>query len=387
MKRLLLSIGLVLGIGAVSSLAWAGISHAADVRSGDAPSVGKNETIDGSMYIAGRTVTVDGIIKGDVFCAGLDVYVNGTVEGDVICAGRTVRVSGKVLGDVRVAGQQVDISATVTGSATLAGESLTLTPEATIGRDLTLGVQSTRLSGHVGRDVIGGGQDGIFDATIDRNVHGEFENVALGSKAKIGGDFTYRSPDVAQVADGASVAGQTKYIAAEPRTRTDDSQTKLGSTLFGFGSLLLIGLAAIFITPRWFDAVGASVRNRPFASFTYGAAILFGLPIVAGLLTVTLIGLPLAIMMLLVWGAALIGAMTITTYAVGWMVVEKLAWPNRGQRIASLLIGLLIMALIGLIPIIGGIAIFAALLFGLGSIAATLVTRLRPRKAAKGSKA
>lgn len=388
MKRLLLSLGLLVGLGVLGSFAWVGVSHAADIRSGDAPSVGKGETIDGSVYIGGRTVTIDGTVKGDVFCAGLDVYVNGTVEGDVICAGRTVRVSGKVMGDVRVAGQQVDVSATVAGSATLAGESLSMTPEATIGRDVTLGVQSVRLNGTIGRDLLGGGQDVILNATIGRNALIDFQNVALESKTKIGGDLTYRSPDTAQKDDAATVTGQTKHEVTERDTKSTDTATKLGSTVFGFGSMLLIGIFAILVAPRWFDVVGASVRTRPFASFAYGAAVLFGVPMVCGLLFVTLIGLPLAFILLLLWIAAMISAMTITAYALGWIVVEKLAWPSRGQRIASLLVGLLFMALIGLIPVIGGIALFASLLFGLGSLAITLTTKLRPHKMAKkGAKA
>lgn len=388
MKRLLLTLGLVLGLGTLSSLAWVGISHAADFRGGDAPTISKSETIDGSAYLGGRTVTIDGTVKGDVFCAGQNVFVTGTVEGDVICAGQTLRVTGKVMGDVRVAGQQVDVGSAVSGSVTVAAESLNILPEANIGRDLTIGAQSLHLSGQIGRDVLSTSQDAIINATVGRNVQGEFENIALESKAKISGDFNYRSPDVARMADGATVSGQTKHETAEPRTHTDATTTKLGSTIFGFASLLLIGLAAIFIAPRWFDVAGEAVRTRPFGSFAYGAAVLFGVPIVAGLLFVTLIGLPLAFMLLLVWGAAMIGAMTITAYAVGWIVVEKLAWPSRGQRIASLLVGLLIMALVGLIPVIGGIAVFAALLFGLGSLALTLTTRLRPaHKTAKGAKA
>jgi cytoskeletal protein CcmA (bactofilin family) len=389
MKRLIITIGMVIGIGVLSSLTWAGVTHAADVRSGDAPSVSKGETINGSVYIAGRSVTIDGTVKGDVFCAGMNVFISGRVEGDVICAGQTVRVTGTVLGDVRVAGQQVDMGATVEGSATIGGQSVAFLPDAKIGRDLTLWGESIHLNGHIGRDVLGGGQQVIIAATVGRNVQLESEDVALDAAAKIGGDLSYRSPGQAKIDQGATISGKTSHQTTPPRQRYDGPAVAFWSAVYGFCSLLLIGLAALVISPRWFDSLGAAVRTRPLASFGYGAAMLIGAPIVAILLIATLIGLPLGFMTLLLWIAAMIASMAITAYAIGWIAVEKLAWPNRGRRLASLVVGLLILALLGLIPVIGAIVRLLALVFGLGAIAAALITRLRPQaqRVTKGKKA
>jgi cytoskeletal protein CcmA (bactofilin family) len=389
MKRTLLTLGMIIGLGLLSSLAWVGITHAANVRSGDTPSVTKGETIDGSVYIAGRSITIDGTVKGDLFCAGQDVFVTGTVEGDVICAGQFVRITGTVLGDVRAAGQQLDVSATIDGSATLAAQSLVIKPETKIGRDLTVGGESLRVGGQVARDLLGVGQDVIIDSKIGRDAHLEFQNIALENNADIGGNLAYRSPEKAQVADGAKVAGETTYQTAPKDQQYNKGTLQLWSTFYGFCSMLLIGLAAIAIAPRWFDGVGAAIRTRPVGSFAYGAAALLGVPIVAALLMATFIGLPLGIIMLLVWIAAMIGAMVITAYAVGWMIIEKLAWPSRGQRIASLIVGLLVLAVLGLIPVVGGITIFVSLIFGLGALLVILINRLRPQQktASKHAKA
>ena len=58
--------------------------------------VKKGQTVDGSAYLAGNTVLVEGTVKGDVYCAGNSVRVEGTVDGDVLCAGNTVTIGGTV---------------------------------------------------------------------------------------------------------------------------------------------------------------------------------------------------------------------------------------------------------------------------------------------------
>ena len=87
MKRIaLLFIGLTAGL----SVLWAGVVNAANVRSGDAPRVSAGEVIDGTLYVAGKDVRIEGTVKGDLMCAGQNVEVTGTVQGDVICAGQLV---------------------------------------------------------------------------------------------------------------------------------------------------------------------------------------------------------------------------------------------------------------------------------------------------------
>jgi hypothetical protein len=161
------------------------------------------------------------------------------------------------------------------------------------------------------------------------------------------------------------------------------------AAIYGFCSLLLIGLAAIAFAPRWFDKVGEALRTRPLSTFGYGTVVLIGTPLVVFVLMLTVVGIPLGAMTLLVWIAALIASFAVTAYAVGWMALEKLSWPPRGRRIASMVVGLLILGLLGFIPVVGGIVRFTSLIFGLGAMAVTLGQRIRPRtnKVAKKAKA
>ena len=113
LKKSLLLLGLLLGV----SLFWAvGTAHASDFIGGKNASLGSDQIVDGTLYIAGSTVNLAATVNGDVFCAGQTVEITGTVNGDVICAAQQLHITGKVNGDVRVAAQVLDMTGMVSGS-------------------------------------------------------------------------------------------------------------------------------------------------------------------------------------------------------------------------------------------------------------------------------
>ena len=78
----------ILSLGAGLTLA-AGIALPAFasglVNMTGAPSIPAGQVVDGSAYLAGSTVTVQGTINGDLYCGANNVIITGTIEGDVIC--------------------------------------------------------------------------------------------------------------------------------------------------------------------------------------------------------------------------------------------------------------------------------------------------------------
>jgi len=104
-------------------LAPPGQAHAAELRyeKEGTVEVAEGESIDDTVFLAGKTVIVAGVVDGDVFAAAERVEVTGTVRGNVYGAGQTVTVSGEVSGSVHAAGKTVELDARVGGSSYLAG--------------------------------------------------------------------------------------------------------------------------------------------------------------------------------------------------------------------------------------------------------------------------
>jgi cytoskeletal protein CcmA (bactofilin family) len=370
MKRI---IGIVLGMLALSGVLFIGAAHAINARSGNTVVVGKGETVDSSLYIAGSNVTIDGTIKGDVFCAGQTVEINGTVEGDVICAGQTVRVGGQVQGNVRVAAQSATITAPIGGSLTVAGQSVTLADGASIGRDVTAYGQSLSLRGKVGRDVVGGGQQMTLNGEVGRDVELSGDRVTLENSARINGNLNYHSNNQADIRQGATVNGRTKRyeLPKQANRQTNWFAAALGGAVYWFLALTLIGAVLLLAVPRLMRRSVQIVRNQTWLALGIGLVVLLLTPIVAFMLLFTVIGIPLAFALILTWLVMCLLALAVAGYELGDWLTGMLGF-EQWRTALSLVLGLGVLAIISLVPVLGWLAVLLALLWGLGSLALSL---------------
>lgn len=378
MKRsLLLTLGVVLGLGALVSMAWVGISHASSIRAGEITTVRSNEIVDGSLYAAGNNIAIAGTVKGDVYCAGMNISVTGTIEGDVICAGSTVNINGKVLGDVRAAGQDITLGGDISGSVTAAGRTLLLNQSAKVGRDATLGGTKVIVDGKIVRDLVSGADSITVSGQVGRDVSAQVNSLQFDSTAKVGGNVSYSGPSPLVKADGAAISGTTNYTPQqrEERQQSTGFAVQLWTMFFMFISTVIIGVVAVLVLPRAADAVGLAARTRSIASFASGAAAAIVVPIVSIFLMITVFGIPLAALLILGTMTGFVASLTVASYAIGWVLVERLNWPKRGRRLGSVILGSLALSLVGLIPLLGPIIVIVAIFVGFGAIVVAAVTR------------
>src|SRR6185369_15950868 len=107
MRNKLLGVAL---LAAVCAASFWGVASAQNFRTGNATTVGANETVNSTLWISGRSIDIAGTVNGDVFCGGQTVTVSGTVRGDLLCAAQTIVISGTVTGDVRSAAQTITLT-------------------------------------------------------------------------------------------------------------------------------------------------------------------------------------------------------------------------------------------------------------------------------------
>lgn len=380
MKRVLT---ILIGIGMLTLVVFAGTTQARSVEAGDTVTVTKNQTVDSTLYAAGSTVTIDGTVKGDVFCAASTVTITGTVEGDVICAGKQVSVSGKVYGDVRLAGQSVNFDGAVQNSATLFGQSVVTGKDSVVGYDLTVGGSNVALAGQVGRDVVGGASDMNVSGTIGRTAQVETETLTLQNGAKVGGDLVYTSKQKATVSGNASVAGTTTQKQPEATSvRQERESNGMATGAFGwFLTLFVVGLVLWLLMPKWFNGTAQTMTRRPWVALGLGLATLVLTPIASIVLFFTVFGIPLGIALLLLWLFALLGSFVFAAYGTGSWAMNKLGKSGRGFEVLGLVVGIVVLTIVGLIPFVGGLGVFLALLWGLGGITMSAFGSLKAQQA------
>ena len=258
---------------------------------------------------AGTAVAADGGAEERIVVNGPVRVAKGDTAGDVVVFDGPVTVSGTVRGDLVVVSGRVTIRGRVTGDVFTVADRARLTSGARVGGDL----------GYV----------------AERPV------VARG--ARVGGDVKRLDPEKIGAPLGAGVA--------------------LGLWLAVTVSTLVLGLLLLWLGPRAADAAHEAARTRVGGSIGWGLLLFFGIPILAVLALVTIVGIPLGVGLLL----ALMPLYAVAYTSSAWLLGRRLIAPPR-SRVVSFLAGLAIFRLLALIPFVSGLVWFVATVFGLGAL-------------------
>jgi len=126
-------------------------------------------------------------------------------------------------------------------------------------------------------------------------------------------------------------------------------------------STLVLGLFLLLVAPALDGAIVRAFRQRTGASIGLGVAAFFLLPLVAILFLVVVIAIPLGLFLLLALAFLYTIGYVAGAHAIGRMVVKQ---PT--SRFLAFLVGWLIVRVLGLVPVLGGIAWTLVSIFGLG---------------------
>lgn len=184
--------------------------------------------------------------------------------------------------------------------------------------------------------------------------------VVLAPTAQVRGDVISRG--AVTVRRGAQVQGEIRENVPLSMRGPVEILGPLATWLAVSVSGLLLGLVLLWIAPRASESVVATARRAPWASAGWGIGVVVGLPVITLLLAVTLVGLPLALVVVLALGLALF-----VGYAwAAWILGRALLPPPRG-RIVAFLAGFAVLRLVGAVPVVGGVTWVLAGAFGLGA--------------------
>jgi hypothetical protein len=261
-----------------------------------------------------------------------------------------VRVNGTV--DL-AADESVDTMVAVNSESRVAG---------TVRDTLVIVNQTATVSGDVGRDAV------VANGTL-----------RLEPTANIGGDVVLINGQLDQ-ADGAVIGGKVversgAMIGAEfnRATATISFIAWLGMTLL----FIVVALGWAAVGGRQLSDVAGLLGARPGLAAL--AAVIFWIvvPIIAFVVLFTVIGIPIGITLLLVvlpllWG---LGYVTTSTRLGFYLADLRHTTPNLAHPYLEAVLGVVIFQLIGLIPIVGGIVVGLAGLFGAGAIVVNLWRR------------
>ncbi len=344
---------------------------AAEVRTGEQPSLPANETINDDLYIAGGNVSSSGKVNGDLIAAGGTVLISSAVLQDLIVGGGSITILGNVGDDIRVGGGNITISSKVVGDVVAGGGQVQISG-AGIGGDVLWGGGTIRIEAPVAGSLMLAGGNVYINSPIKGNVEFKGDKLTLGSGAVIQGNLTYASANPADIQQGAVVRGETKYEKQESKAN--------GAMKAGIATFLTLALLAKFlmtlasalafglIFQKYAIAMVRGAAAGPLLELGRGFAVVVITPIASVVLLVTVLGIPLGLLGLVAFVAMCIFASIAGPIVLG-SVVHKLTMKPNDYQVTwlTILIGVVLYSILGWIPIIGWLARFVIFLITLGA--------------------
>ncbi len=332
----------------------------------------KKGVLKGDQYLAGGTVDVHGRVEGDLTMAGGQAGLDGVVTGDVAAIGGIVHVGGVVGDDVRVLGGQVIVQGWVGDGLLAGGGEITLTRGTMVGGDAILGGRRIVDLGDVGGNLTAAGRYVEVAGDVGGRTTIRADEVVIGPKARLAGDLLVSSPNPPRIAEGAKIAGKVVLDAPGAKGSWQRLREVLRAAAVQVG-LLLVAWAWIAAAPRLSREAAAVEWRRLWLVPGIGVAVGFGLPLVAALLALTVVGIPLAIGVAAVWALLLLAGYASTAICLGEWLRSR---TSRGAPDAKLgrtllwtFLALLVLRAAEALPWVGAAVAVGAIAFGAGAVA------------------
>ena len=303
---------------------------------------------DHTIFKAGNSVTITGTVNGDIFCAGQTVTINATVNGDVICAAQSVDIDGVVNGSVRVAAQTIHIGATVERNLSLAGQTVVVSRSARVMQDASIASETLTVDGAVGRDLYSAATSVAMNGPVGRDASVWAQDVNLSSMAVLSGKLDYTSPHPYTNDAGGSVSGTISYHKYVPKNTDQSSGTSLiGAKLYWLVAMIVLGLVLVALFGNVFTQWNVGRNVSLWRALLVGFVAMVAMPMLVILLALTLVGIPLAVVVILLWVVVCMVSMPFSGYFLGSLLLPK------QHQLIKVLAGSAVIGFVGLLPILG----------------------------------
>ena len=304
-----------------------------------------------SQFIFGNQVIAKSKIAGLSFIAGYSMDISGTAEYGLY-AGNTITINSNIEKDLFVAGNVINIGC-----------------DAKIGRDVYLAGNIMKINANLPRDLRAAGTTvDISNITINGDAYIDANQIIMNDSTIITGKLSY--------IEGATFEGKDKASIGKIETRKDSD---IGEIEINFGSKLtsqLISVAAgIIVMIALFYMIPALKKKLDETELTAssiigtigkGVGVLIVIPIVSIIALVTGILTPLALIVLALYGIGLYLASILSGYIIGRTIMTGIF--KKDNQYLSILLGILLIRLLGLVPIVSGIISIICFLYGMGLI-------------------
>jgi cytoskeletal protein CcmA (bactofilin family) len=365
---------LILVIGAGTTLM--GITpaaHALQIIQDKKPvTIDATQTVDDTLIITARDVTVHGNVNGNLLIAGKDVEVTGRVSGNLVALAEDIQVSGNIDGMIVAAGDSLELSeAIISSDLWLAGDTIDVDADTDIGGNLTSASSSLDFAGKVGRDLIAAAERVSVSGSVTQDLRAAAKYLDIADAAIVGGNIIYRTDDAEDLSLSTDSTEQGTVDHEEKSEDIDlgvprDAQDFYLWGLLWFVASFIVGWLALTVFPT-LGTLQLGAGKDALKTTGMGFLVLVSVPVMVIVVGITIVGLPLSFIVLASWLVAWYLAKIVLAHLIGRSIFASR--DNDPSHAASLFVGLAIITVAVNLPLIGSTLNLVATAVGLGLLA------------------
>ena len=306
--------------------------------------VDSERSVGHSFFLAGNDVLSKDRVDGIHFLAGNLVEFTGSSEYGAF-AGNSLKVNGDIDKDLFIAGNSIEI-----GEDTL------------IGRDLYAAATTVLIKANLSGNAFVGGQRVVLEnVTLAGDLNLSADEIVIKGKVSVAGTLKYN--------DNARITGLVSFATS----LTTKLIFLLGRVLV---AIILIAIASKF-SKRLLDEF---ILKNSWKDLALGLGLLLALPLAIIFVAITVIGLPLGLVGLGFYIFFAYLSTSVTGLVLGDLLAKHLFKNEKLHVFLKASIGIVLLALLGLIPYIGSLITGLSTCFGFGYLVHKI---FRQPKAAK----
>jgi hypothetical protein len=227
--------------------------------------------------------------------------------------------------------------------------------------------------------------DGIFEDSLEVRA----ANITIMPKAVIKGDLIYESA-ILDRQEGSQVLGQVvqkqKEMGADEREKKARKDKKVAIAVkiiiwcLSLAALIIVGLIINTFFPEQTENTVTLISESPWKNIGVGFVFLVAVPVAIIISFITIIGIPAGIIAGFIYGLILY----VSRIYIGVWIGRKIIGFFKKSQITTFfwpfVVGIVTIALIGLIPFLGWIIKLFCLLISLGAIWLALSSAIRSKE-------
>jgi len=351
----------------LSGIAFAPPLSATARRAKDRVSISSDSRINDDLLITAGTCKIDGFVDGDVLSFSKDFRLSGTITGAGVILAQKATIDGDIYHSLAMFCQRAFVSGTVRGSGYIFAEKIEIDEDALFQRDASFFADSLFFGGEVSGKL----KCGAGAATISGTVGHDLEitsdrTLRVLETAKIGGDLIVHGSAVLDIEDGAEISGEV--IRLEKEVSGGLSLGHVLSFFFSVGALFLLAVVIFSVARLHFQRSSRAVRKEPLRCLAFGLITFMAGFFVVFMLAITIVGLLAAsvLFVALLVALFLFGPLYAAS-GLGEALIAPRREPGLVLSILRILAGIVLIALLTLIPYAGVALYCLAGFIGLGA--------------------